>query len=914
MRTARRHLSGSRDTQTRMWQHLTAFADADTAPRVIADIADFLEHADAVCLLVCAIEARSETLVRFLYAHEHLLLLGDDEKKYASVLHCAAAHGRIAVVQWVLRHRSMRESRNKSHVSRVRPFEPTNARNTSLAMAWVNRNVPYLFPAGVMYEAAKQGDLQVVEWLHTTTQYEPYKAMEFAASRGYLEVAQWVYDHHTSAILPIFSTVAGQITKEAAQIYMLEPLGQLDVMNWIAVFVKKTYFREAFATRKGLMGTYDQRDDDIDWEDAAARDAAFSYRRYKAMDHAAAQGDLASLKQLHADGKWPCSAHAMDCAARGGHLHVVKWLHKNRTEGCTSHAIAGAAGNGHFEVAQWLHANRFEGCRSFAMDVTASHGHLQILQWLYVEYPRFSCSSAFLPCVAANNHKHVLQWLHEEKGFPLELRTLEAAIADGHFELVQWILKKVPGLQTQLTPYHAAKAARSGHFEMTKWLVQDLGLWSPRALLNAAMAGNLELVAWLHGTGYPSDMVDGDSLFEIGKTHPLDLVKWLLEHHLAAPHLASTQKQLFALFAHEPKTVSERFGVVTPLTSSVSKGKWFEWDLHTKEAPSWMRAFTRLTLGAAPTAASSIDWMPMIVAQRGDLPILQSLAEGQHPEMFTKQTMRAILAYTKAGDILEWFQQNCTPPWKFAGPEMIEWATKFKQRNVLLLFAIEGLRQVSRGHAFGTMVHTACRHGHVDMLQWAYDNFGTIFGPALPSSSPPSALVQGDELFWSAAPWHECLLGAAAYGQLDVVQWIYGNGISSVLELICASGFRQTLANTAMASGQLAILKWVYEQQPFWEVQEKHEMHVSMTQAALQEAMNNKLVDVLQWYLEQQQLHCDAINHLGPAFQDRIKNFVATEARGFLPMTEIAFVLPPSSISVGCGAQGPSKGNAFTNL
>uniref|UniRef100_K3X1R5 Uncharacterized protein n=1 Tax=Globisporangium ultimum (strain ATCC 200006 / CBS 805.95 / DAOM BR144) TaxID=431595 RepID=K3X1R5_GLOUD len=306
-----------------MW-HLAALVGDDVAAlRVLTGVVDFLEHADAVCLLVCAIEARLEPLVRFLYAHEHLLLLGDDAKKYASVLHCAAAHGRIAVVQWVLRHRSMRDSRSKNHVNRVRLFEPASVTHASLAMAWVNRNVPYLFPAAVMYEAAKQGDMEVVAWLHTTTQYEPYKAMEFAASRGHLEVAQWIYDHHTSAIPPMFSTVAGKIIKDAAQIYMLEPLGALDVMNWIAVFVKKTYFREAFATRKGLMGTYDQHDDQIDWQDAAARDAAFSNRRYKAMDHAAAEGDLALLKRLHADGKWPCSAHAMDSAAREGRLHII---------------------------------------------------------------------------------------------------------------------------------------------------------------------------------------------------------------------------------------------------------------------------------------------------------------------------------------------------------------------------------------------------------------------------------------------------------------------------------------------------------------------------------------------------------------------------------------------------------------
>uniref|UniRef100_K3WQY4 Ankyrin repeat-containing domain n=1 Tax=Globisporangium ultimum (strain ATCC 200006 / CBS 805.95 / DAOM BR144) TaxID=431595 RepID=K3WQY4_GLOUD len=570
------------------------------------------------------------------------------------------------------------------------------------------------------------------------------------------------------------------------------------------------------------------------------------------MDHAAAEGDLALLKRLHADGKWPCSAHAMDSAAREGRLHVVKWLHKNRTEGCTSHAIAGAAGNGHFDVAQWLHANRFEGCRSFAMDVTASHGHLQILQWLYIEYPRFSCSSAFLPCVAGNNHKHVLQWLHEAKGFPLDLRTLEAAITDGHFELVQWILNKTSEqqLETQLTSFHVAKAARSGHFEMTKWLVQDLGLWSQRALVNAAMAGNLELVAWLYGTGRPSDIIDGDSLFEIGKNCPLDFVKWLLDHKVAAPHLATTQKHLFELFTHEPKTVSERFGVVTPPTPTSrrrSNGKFFEWDLHTKESPSWIRELAQLTLHYSPTVSTTFDWIPLIAAQRGHLLVLQSLAKGQHSEVFAMHTWRAVLTFTKAGDILEWFQQNCTPSRKFADAEMVEWATKFKQRNVLLsLFAMEGLLRPSRDHAFGTVVHTACRHGHADMLQWAYDNFDTIFGPSSSSSSLLSASGQCDVFFWSVAPWREYLLDAATYGQLDVVQWIYDNGSSSILELICSSDFRQTLANTAMMNGQLMVLQWVYEQQPFWELQEKHELLGSVTQASLQEAMNSKYVDVLQ--------------------------------------------------------------------
>ncbi|KAF1318436.1 hypothetical protein FI667_g13965, partial [Globisporangium splendens] len=850
--------------------HLTTLVGDYSAPRVLAGIVEFLEYADAVCLLVCAIEARSETLVRFLYAHEHLLLLGDDEKKYASVLHCAAAHGRIAVVQWVLRHRSMRESRNKSHVGCVRPFEPTNATITSLAMAWVNRNVPYLFPSDVMYEAAKQGDLEVVEWLHTTTQYEPYKAMEFAADRGHLEVAQWIYNHRTSAILPTASTAAAEVAKDAAQIYMLEPLGQLDAMNWIAVFVKKAYFREAFATRKGLMAIYDQRDDHIDWQDAAARDAAFTTRYYKAMDHAASQGDLALLQQLHADGKWSCTTHAMDGAAHSGHLHVVKWLHTNRTEGCTAHAIAAAAGNGHFDVAQWLHANRSEGCRSFAMDLTATQGHLQILQWLYIEYPRFACSSAFLPCVAEKNHKHVLRWLHEVKGFPFDLRTLEAAVAAGHFDLVKWILKCTPQLETQLTSSTVAKSARSGHFEMTQWLVQDLGLWSPHALASAALSGNLELAMYVRRVGKPNDLVDSATLFQIGCNNNIEVVEWLLSNNLAIPSLTSSQEELLVFFPSVVKQAPSKKFIVA--TVAAARKKRFEWDLHTKESPQWAHKYINLLAKYAATAAHYVESAPRLAAQRGEAYVLRRLGETGHPHVYTKETLHAILTCTKAGDMMQWFLD--TSPISFANVRIVEWATAFQLSGWLMSYfaKLEHKKATHRKLAFEMMMRTACVHGHVRMLAWALANLESL------GFVNKKLSVNVRHRFWSPKWWPEAILDAAAYGHLSVLVWVarVNPGI-----LRNNAKYVRTLMNTAAANGHVMLLKWMHT----WCGD-----RARVTPTGLELAVEHRHADVVVWICTNQHGMVRSLPH---EHRTALAAFMEQETRGFIPTKGFVCVLPP---------------------
>ncbi|ETK73611.1 hypothetical protein L915_19482 [Phytophthora nicotianae] len=109
----------------------------------------------------------------------------------------------------------------------------------------------------------------------------------------------------------------------------------------------------------------------------------------KAMDKAAANGQLEVLKWIHSHRYDGCSESAMEDAARNGHLETLKWLHTNTTAGCTASAMDYAAFKGHLNVCKWLHVNRSEGCTEDAVRYAIGNGHLRVAFWLSMHYPQY---------------------------------------------------------------------------------------------------------------------------------------------------------------------------------------------------------------------------------------------------------------------------------------------------------------------------------------------------------------------------------------------------------------------------------------------------------------------------------------------------------------------------------------------
>jgi hypothetical protein len=200
-----------------------------------------------------------------------------------------------------------------------------------------NADAPSWCTDDAMNEAAANGHLDVVKWLHANRPEGcSTLAMDGAASNGNLEVVKWLHEHRTEGCTTdAMDDAAGG--------------GHLDVVQWL------------HSNREEGCTSF-------------------------AMDSAARSGHLDVVKWLHRHRSEGATKDALDGAADNGHLNVVQWLHEHRSEGCTTDAVHFAAVHGHFEVLLFLHSQRTEGCSRNTL-VDAALGNSNIVEWLHQDYP-----------------------------------------------------------------------------------------------------------------------------------------------------------------------------------------------------------------------------------------------------------------------------------------------------------------------------------------------------------------------------------------------------------------------------------------------------------------------------------------------------------------------------------------------
>jgi hypothetical protein len=169
----------------------------------------------------------------------------------------------------------------------------------------IHKNPRFWF-TGALHDAATSGNLEALEWLHTTTgEMCAPSTLSRAAMHGYTDVVEWLL-----ARLPGLETEAAQRAMVKAAV-----TGHLGILK-------------AFhAWRAGLCTSH-------------------------MMDLAAANGHLDIVEFLHEQGSEGCTSDAVDHAAKNGHEAVVKWLLANRTEGFTEAAMRGAVEEGRLAVVQ----------------------------------------------------------------------------------------------------------------------------------------------------------------------------------------------------------------------------------------------------------------------------------------------------------------------------------------------------------------------------------------------------------------------------------------------------------------------------------------------------------------------------------------------------------------------------------
>ncbi|ETP17365.1 hypothetical protein F441_08216 [Phytophthora nicotianae CJ01A1] len=874
----------------RRWRRLLGSEPALTS------VVTCLTSRDAVCVLVFALDAQYEALVRFLYAHERLLSLGDASRRFKSVLHCAAAHGCAEVVQRLLRFRLSHSTLlSVEKPARDVIWKPEDASDRAKALAWSSRNVPYEFPAEVMYEASRQGNLEVVQWLDCCCKYERDRAMEYAASAGRLEVVMWLFDQEKNQEKQDTDVV----------IYMVQPLeAKLQVLNWVTVMPKRRCFREVFASRTGLLAdAYDQRDPLLSWEDPEALGTSLGRRKYRAIDTAAAQGDLAMVKKLHEDGRWPCTSLAMDMAAANGHLDVVKFLHENRREGGTAVGMCSAAGNGHLEIVQWLHQNRSsDGCRSLVLDLAATNGHVDVLRWLVPRFPRFSCSPAFMPSVAAQGNIKTLQYLHKDMRMSLDQRTLEAAIGSGHFELVRYITDRIPVEQKHtLSPTAAEKAAASGNVDVLAFVVERLGLWSPQVLIAAAPTGNVEMAEWIEKrtdspieeeeeevvlvrerrdraatsnaiesmvsdlsaasfkrrSSYdnlssaecarPLNVVDGSTLYRCASLGHFDMIEWLLQKKLASPSFALSMKEReIVLRSVVGRGTPDEEALEIVALSSDTNGAT------TPTEPAVTTPTNGSELGPAiNTGANRIAGVRTTTAGKrpGFDPFAWALPAKTSPYWQTKFVRLAVKYCPESALNLEW---------------MPLWAA---QRGDL--FVLKQLYSVKHPQLFTQQTFTAImRYTKAgDALQWFQTHSSTLMGDSsivewgvkyrqfayLTYVFLKFQPVRTEERFRQHGVEY-ALHVACAMGHLDVVTWICGNCeifLNVPAAELHAKLGRLSIWNDALIAaarwGQIGILTWLHEKFTFFRKVPDSSRKRKLIQTMADAAAGYGQIRVLRW-------------------------------------------------------------------
>ncbi|KAM3921034.1 espin-like isoform 2-T2 [Leptodactylus fuscus] len=284
---------------------------------------------------------------------------------------------------------------------------------------------------------------------------------------------------------------------------------------------------------------------------------------------AARQGDLETLRTLHAEGKLqpdlkdPMGASIVHHAARGGKVGCLRYLvDEAQLEGnCRARNGAtpahDAAATGNLACLQWLLTQG--GCDfedkdnsgATILHLAARFGHHEITGWLL----RFGTNDAMvatdtgaLPVhyAAAKGDLPTLQHLIEYCPNAINSQTrngatpLYLACQEGHLEIIQYLVKDCgadPHIRASdgMTPLHAA--AQMGHSTVIVWLMSFTNIsLSERdadgatAMHFAASRGHAKVLSWLllHGGDMSTDNFGGTPLHDAAENGELECCQILV--------------------------------------------------------------------------------------------------------------------------------------------------------------------------------------------------------------------------------------------------------------------------------------------------------------------------------------------------------------------------------------------------
>ena len=222
----------------------------------------------------------------------------------------------------------------------------------------------------------------------------------------------------------------------------------------------------------------------------------------RAMDHAAASGDLHAIQALRSMDP-PCAwrAGTWAAAAKHGHLHLLQWAHVQLdlpVHGPPSlssyYRHSDPAGMGNIQCEHLWDESICQGA--------AEGGHLHILKWLRSLDPPCPLDAETSKAAAAAGNLEIFNWLTtEEEHTSWHTESCTAAAAGGHLGALKWMRQQVP--PCPWTEATCAAAAAGGHLEVLQWLRDPEQQsnqpcpWDAEAASAAAAGGHMHILQWI---------------------------------------------------------------------------------------------------------------------------------------------------------------------------------------------------------------------------------------------------------------------------------------------------------------------------------------------------------------------------------------------------------------------------------
>lgn len=203
-------------------------------------------------------------------------------------------------------------------------------------LKWLFYNRNEELTPDIAEHAAKNGRINVLEWLKTKDINCTYTAFNLAIENSHNKTIYWIYYNFSN------------INIDSRSIEIACEKGNIEIVKWL--YNKKIKPSEV------------------------------------AMDLAAANNHLDIVKFLYENTEIECTHKAVEEAAKKGNLKMIKWLYKNMKKTITKDDIYYAAHYGHFKVVKWLHYNNPYADTFKAILAGEWEGNTEIACWLKKHY------------------------------------------------------------------------------------------------------------------------------------------------------------------------------------------------------------------------------------------------------------------------------------------------------------------------------------------------------------------------------------------------------------------------------------------------------------------------------------------------------------------------------------------------